>query len=83
MSAEWGKLPARLFSSAVPLLLHRREAATFLALIPLASRLTVAVRFAENLKGGDRAFNSVKGRKIVTMIYYDQLMQRTALFHNY
>ena len=67
-------------AAGAPLLLHRRGAATFLALIPQASRLTVAVRFAKNLKGGDRAFNSVKDRKIVTIIYYGQLIQRTALF---
>ena len=70
MSVEWGKLPAR-------------GAAIFLAVIPQASRLTVAVRFAKNLKGGDRAFNSVKGKKIVRRIYYGQLIQWIALFHNY
>ena len=70
-------------AAAAPFLLHRRGAAAFLALIPQAARLTVAVRFAKNLKGGDRAFNTVEGRKIVTMIYYDQLINRTALFLNY
>ena len=55
-----------------------RSAATFLALMPRAARLTVIVRFAENLKDGDRAFHSVEGSKIVTMIYCDQLIQRAA-----
>ena len=64
-------------AGGAPLLLHRRGAATFVALIPQASRPTVAVRFAKNLKDGDRAFNSVKGREIVKMIYYGQLIQRT------
>ena len=77
MSAEWGE------AAGTPLILHRQGAATFLALIPQVSRLTIAVRFAKNLKGGDRGFNAVKGKKIVTMIYYGQLIQRTALFHNY
>ena len=56
-----------------PLFLRRRQAAAFLVLI----------RFAKNLKDGDRAFNSVEGRKIVTMLYYDQLIQCTAVSHNY
>ena len=60
-------------AAAALLLLRRRGAAAFLALIPQAARLTVSVRFAKNLKGGDRAFNSVEGRKVVTMIYYDQI----------
>ena len=43
-----------------------------------AAHLTVVVRSVENLKDGDRAFHSVEGSKIVTMIYYDQLIQRAA-----
>ena len=70
-------------AAAAMFLLRRLGVATLIALIPQAARLTIAVRFAKNLKGGDRAFNSVEGRKIVTMIYYYQLIQRTALFHNY
>ena len=70
-------------AAAAPLLLRRRGAAASLALISQAARLTVSVRFAKNLKSGDRAFNSVEVRKIVTMIYYEQLIQRTELFHNY
>ena len=70
-------------AAGASLLLHRVGAATFLALIPQASHPTDAVRFAKDLKDGDRGFNSVKGRKIVTMIYYGQLIQRAALFHNY
>ena len=41
--------------------------------------LTATVPSAKNLKNGDnRVFNFVKGRKDVTMIYYDQLTQCTA-----
>ena len=76
MSPEWGKLPrCRRAASPPPL---PRSAAVFLALMPRAARLTVVVRSAENLKDGDRAFHSVEGSKIVTMIYYDQLIQRAA-----
>ena len=76
MSPEWGKLPrCRRAASPPPL---PRSAAVFLALMPRAARLTDVVRSAENLKDGDRAFHSVEGSKIVTMIYYDQLIQRAA-----
>ena len=75
MSTEWGKLPRCRRAASPP---PPRSAAAFLALMPRAARLTVVVRSAENLKDGDRAFHSVEGSKIVTMIYYDQLIQRAA-----
>ena len=75
MSAEWGKLPrCRCAASPPP---PPRIAAAFLALMPRAARLTVVVRSAKNLKDGDRVFHSVEGSKIVTMIYYDQLIDCT------
>ena len=46
--------------------------------MPRTAHLTVVVRSAENLKDGDRGFHSMEGSKIVTMIYYDQLIHRAA-----